>query len=70
MKFAAPIARGSHWGNPDGSQQPVIRISAGKQTLVVEYGDILPLIAELARLTQEHMEEGDHGERTRHDSCA
>lgn len=54
MKFAPVNARASAWGEADGTQTPIVRLSAGRTALALSYDDLPKLIAELARLNYEH----------------
>ncbi len=58
MKFAPVTARASNWGQTDGTQRPIVRISGGRSTVAVEYDDLPRLIAELATLLHEARKEG------------
>ena len=57
MKFAPVKARASAWGNPDGTQQPIIRLHAGKSSVVIDYDDAPKLIRELEQLLLERAPE-------------
>lgn len=54
MKLAPVDARPSAWGNPDGTQSPIVRLHAGRTTIAVSYDDLPKLLAELAQLQYEH----------------